>query len=76
MKQKINLLQERGSLPKNAETTISRVSSVLRQLENDDIKENIQHLKNRIQTIIQEADTDGDGYIDYQEFVKIMMGHS
>ena len=54
MKQKINLLQERGSLPKNAETTISRVSSVLRQLENDDIKENIQHLKNRIHTIIQE----------------------
>ena len=29
-----------------------------------------------IQTIIQEADTDGDGYIDYQEFVRIMMGHS
>jgi Ca2+-binding EF-hand superfamily protein len=29
-----------------------------------------------IQTIIHEADTDGDGYIDYKEFVKIMMGHS
>ena len=29
-----------------------------------------------IQTIIKEADTDGDGYIDYKEFVRIMMGHS
>ena len=26
-----------------------------------------------IQTLIQEADTDGDGYIDYQEFARIMM---
>lgn len=54
MKQKIKSLQERGSLPKNAEATISRVYSVFGQLEKDDIKEKIQHLKNRINTIIQE----------------------
>jgi Ca2+-binding EF-hand superfamily protein len=29
-----------------------------------------------IQALIQEADIDGDGYIDYQEFARIMMEQS